>query len=83
MPVGWRASGGVAFDRAGLHHIRRSRLAGEGGVSGDDDVGRADVFAGKRAPTMGWRASSGFAFNRAGLHHIRRSRLAGEGGVRR
>jgi hypothetical protein len=53
-----RAFSGLHVDRAGLHHIRRSRLAGEGGVSGEDDVGWADVFAGKRAPTMEWRASS-------------------------
>ena len=31
--------------------FRRSRLAGEGVVSGDDDGGCAGVFAGKRAPT--------------------------------
>ena len=54
-------SAGLHFDRAGLHHIRRSRLAGEGGVSGDDDVGWADVFAGKRAPTMAMRASDRIA----------------------
>ena len=42
-------SAGLHFDRAGLHHIRRSRLAGEGGVSGDDDVGWAGVFAGERS----------------------------------
>ncbi|CAI8922014.1 hypothetical protein EMIT0P218_400016 [Pseudomonas sp. IT-P218] len=29
----------------------RSRLAGEGGVSGDGDVGCAGLFAGKPAPT--------------------------------
>jgi hypothetical protein len=50
------AFSGIAFDRAGLHHIRRSRLAGEGGVSGEDDVGWADVFAGERAPAMAVQA---------------------------
>ena len=80
-PRDLRALSVIAFNRAGLHQIRRSRLAGEGGVSGDDDVGWADVFAGKRAPTMEWCASIGFAFDRAGIHHICRSRLAGEGGV--
>jgi hypothetical protein len=29
----------------------RSRLAGEGGVSGDEGVGCAGLFAGKPAPT--------------------------------
>jgi hypothetical protein len=32
--------------------IRRSRLAGEPGVSGTYEVGCIDAFAGKRAPTM-------------------------------
>jgi hypothetical protein len=54
-------SAGLHFDRAGFHHIRRSRLAGEGGVSGEDDVGWAAVFAGKRAPTMALRASDRIA----------------------
>jgi hypothetical protein len=62
-------------------HLRRprfcrSRLAGEGVVSGDNDGGCAGLFAGKRAPT------------RDSTHpdHLRRprfcrSRLAGEGVV--
>jgi hypothetical protein len=32
----------------------RSRLAGDGGVSGDGDVGCAGLFAGKPAPTVCW-----------------------------
>ena len=47
--------GCISIQRACIK-IRRSRLAGESGVSGDDDVGWAGVFAGKRAPAMAMRA---------------------------
>jgi hypothetical protein len=39
----------------------RSRLAGDGGVSGEEDVGCAGLIAGKPAPTGLW-ALPGFAF---------------------
>jgi hypothetical protein len=55
--------------------FRRSRLAGESVVSGDNDGGRAGVFAGERAPTRDLHP------NHLRRPRFRRSRLAGEGVV--
>jgi hypothetical protein len=54
----------------GGRQIRRSRLAGESGVSGTQGLGCDDAFAGKRAPTGDFRRShdcGGRQFVGAGL----------------